>query len=118
MIHYLVVSICYKLLEANLLNRIIISQYNAFKKTRFVTDDLSYKKIASQSSTEFGPNSMYHASYAVDKITTTCMRTRDIGLNSDEKMIWWRVDLGGVYNIYRINILFKNYLHYGLLHLL
>uniref|UniRef100_A0A8W8NPB9 EGF-like domain-containing protein n=1 Tax=Magallana gigas TaxID=29159 RepID=A0A8W8NPB9_MAGGI len=24
-------------------------------------------------------------------------------------MVWWKVDLGGVYNIYSINILFKNY---------
>lgn len=89
-------------------------------KIRFnfsVADDLSYSKTASQSSTETGPYNRYHASNAVDNITTTCMRTQDIGFNSMRKMIWWRVDLGGVYNIYRINILFKNYVHYGLLHL-
>ncbi|XP_052717486.1 uncharacterized protein LOC128189775 isoform X1 [Crassostrea angulata] len=39
------------------------------------------------------------------------MRTIVIGtgLSTPDKTVWWKVDLGGVYNIYRINILFKNY---------
>lgn len=42
------------------------------------------------------------------------MRTIVIGITSDDKMVWWKVDLGGVYNIYSINILFKNYDGYGM----
>lgn len=37
------------------------------------------------------------------------MRTRPIGRNSPDKTVWWKGDLGGVYNIYNINILFNNY---------
>lgn len=37
------------------------------------------------------------------------MRTKDIGPFSDDKTVWWKVDLGEVYNIYSINILFKHY---------
>ena len=38
------------------------------------------------------------------------MRTAEmIGKTQQEKTVWWRVDLGGVYNIYSVNILFKNY---------
>nr|XP_034321740.1 multiple epidermal growth factor-like domains protein 11 [Crassostrea gigas] len=37
------------------------------------------------------------------------MRTREIGRNSPHKTMWWKVDLGGLYNIYSINIIFKNY---------
>lgn len=82
----------------------------------FVTDDLSYKKIASQSGTEIGPSSIYFASNAIDNNTKTCMRTRDIGQSSIDKSVWWRVDLGRVYNIYRISIMLKNYKYSGLLH--
>ncbi|XP_078329598.1 uncharacterized protein LOC111116561 [Crassostrea virginica] len=39
----------------------------------------------------------------------TCMRTDTIGGNSPYLAVWWKVDLGGVYNIYSVNILFKNY---------
>lgn len=57
----------------------------------------------------------YDARYAVDGNTATCMRTKDIGVNSPEKTVWWKVDLGGVYNIYSINILFKYYyVDYGM----
>lgn len=52
---------------------------------------------------------MYAASLAVDRDATTCMRTDSIGLNSLYKTVLWKVDLGGVYSIYSINILFKNY---------
>lgn len=37
------------------------------------------------------------------------MRTQDIGGNTPYKTVWWKVDLGGVFSIYRINILFKDY---------
>lgn len=37
------------------------------------------------------------------------MRTVEIGANSPQKSVWWKVDLGGVYNIHSINILFKKY---------
>lgn len=59
---------------------------------------------------------MYEASNAVDGNTATCMRTIVIGtgLSTPDKTVWWKVDLGGVYNIYRINILFKNYDGYGM----
>lgn len=52
---------------------------------------------------------MYGAGNAVDRNTTTCMRTKEIGRNSVDKKMWWKVDFGGVYSIYRISILFKNY---------
>lgn len=42
------------------------------------------------------------------------MKTQDIGRNSKYKTVWWRVDLGGVYNVYNINILFKSYDGYGI----
>lgn len=70
-------------------------------------DDLSFKKVASQSTTWF--ISKYYASNAVDRNTETCMRTYDIGGLSMYKTVWWKVDLGGEYTIYSINILFKNY---------
>lgn len=56
---------------------------------------------------------MYVASNAVDRNTATCMRTKGIGRNSDDKTVWWKVDLGAVYNIYSISILFKHYDGYG-----
>ena len=73
----------------------------------FFKDNLSYKKGASQSKTY--PGTKYDAENAVDGNTETCMRTEAIGPNSPFQTVWWRVDLGGVYNIYSVNILFKNY---------
>lgn len=73
----------------------------------FLLDDLSYSKIATQSTTAEGDFS--NANNAVDRNTKTCMRTLDIGTRSVQKTVWWKVDLGGVYNIYSINILFLNY---------
>ncbi|XP_078330683.1 uncharacterized protein LOC144624655 [Crassostrea virginica] len=32
-----------------------------------------------------------------------------MGLASPDQTVWWKVDLGGVYNIYSVNILFQNY---------
>lgn len=73
-------------------------------------DDISYNKIATQSHT----NNNNDASKAVDGNTATCMQTKAIGSNSPEKTVWWKVDLGGIYSIYSISILFKNYDGYGL----
>lgn len=42
------------------------------------------------------------------------MRTNNIGLTSPDKTVWWKVDLGGVYSIYSINLLFKSYDGYGM----
>ena len=77
-------------------------------------DDLSYNKDASQSHTAPGPG--YGAENAVDGNPATCIRSNIIGPNSPDKTVWWKVDLGGVYNIYSINILFKNYDGYGMNH--
>ena len=82
--------------------------YSPFK------DDLSYNKDASQSHTASGIG--YGAEKAVDGNTATCTRTHEIGPNSPFKTVWWKVDLGGVYNIYSVNILFKNYNGYGMIH--
>lgn len=71
------------------------------------SDDLSYNKSATQSHTFKG--TIYEAGRAVDRNTTTCMRTLEIGTTSYYKTVWWKVDLGGVYSIYSINILFRNY---------
>ena len=50
----------------------------------------------------------------MDRNITTCMRTELIGTTSKEKTVWWMVDLGGVNNIYSVNILFKNYDGHGM----
>ncbi|XP_078330772.1 uncharacterized protein LOC144624723 [Crassostrea virginica] len=74
--------------------------------------DLSVNKVAVQSTTATPPindPSRYTAGNAVDRDITTCMRTKPIGPTSPDKTVWWKVDLGGVYNIYSVNILFKNY---------
>lgn len=75
-------------------------------------DDLSYKKIASQLHTF--PGTRYDAGNAVDRNTTTCMRTIDIGPSSPYLTVWWKVDLGGIYNIHSIAILFRNYDGWGI----
>lgn len=57
---------------------------------------------------------MYKAYSAVDRVRETCTRTYEIGPGSPHKTVWWKVDLGGVFNIYNINIQFKNYDGHGL----
>ena len=81
----------------------------------FFKDDLSFMKDASQSHTH--PGNGYGAESAVDGNTTTCTRTYDIGSHGRYSTVWWKVDLGGVYNIYSVNILFKNYIGYGIYYL-
>lgn len=77
-------------------------------------ENLSLKKNASQSPIITpDPLNQYRASNAVDGNTGTCMRTNDIGTAALHKATWWKVDLGGVYNIYDINVLFKNYDNLG-----
>lgn len=70
------------------------------------------KKNATQS--PLYPGTSYDASNAVDRNVGTCMRTEGIGLKSVYHSAWWKVDLGGIYNIYNVNILFKNYEGYGI----
>nr|XP_022306123.1 uncharacterized protein LOC111112691 [Crassostrea virginica] len=75
----------------------------------FAYDDLSKDKVATQSTTAVSSTDDFIASKAVDRDITTCIRADVIGTTSTEKNVWWKVDIGGVYNIYSINILFKNY---------
>ena len=77
---------------------------------------MSRNKVAFQSTTyPHGTNdpNTYVAGNAVDRDITTCMRTDVLGGNSPYQTVSWTVDLGGLYNIYSVNILFKNYLGYG-----
>lgn len=46
------------------------------------------------------------ASNAVNGNTATCTRTKDIGPTCQDQTVWWKMDLGWVYNI---NFQFKNY---------
>lgn len=75
----------------------------------FWKDDLSDHKTATQSTTSHGGEMLYGAGNAVDRNTLTCMRTTEIGTRSPYKTMWWKVDLGGLYSIYNINIIFRNY---------
>lgn len=51
---------------------------------------------------------------AVDENPATCAKTDAIGKTSPRSNVWWKVDLGRIYNIYSISILFKNYPNYGM----
>lgn len=44
------------------------------------------------------------------------MRTDAIGTGASATydFMWWKVDLGGIYNIYSIDILFKDYTSPGM----
>lgn len=77
----------------------------------FTIDDLSYNKAATQTHTF--PGNFYDANNAVDRVVATCMRTEDIGLSSPYNNVKWMVDLGRVFNIYSITIVFKHYDTYG-----
>lgn len=79
-----------------------------------LTDDLSYKKNATQSHTSFAGWIFYYARYAIDRNAGSCMRAEDIGHNSLTKTVWWKVDLGRMYSIYSVDILFKNYTGYSM----
>ena len=75
---------------------------------------MSENKRATQSTTVLSSTGDFIASKAVDRDITTCMRTNPIGTTSPKTM-WWKVDLGGVYSIYSVNIKFKNYKEYGII---
>lgn len=54
------------------------------------------------------------AGKAVDGNMSTCMRTDDIGITTTyDSKTWWYVDLGGIYNVYNIRIVFKDYPGYS-----
>lgn len=74
------------------------------------TDNLSYNKLATQSQTYQLSSG---ASSAVDENTATCTKQMAIGLNSPDKTVLWKVDLGDVYPIYSVSILFKTYDGHG-----
>lgn len=84
-----------------------------FKLLGFFSDDLSFLKDATQSHKDEGHTSQ-DANNAVDRNSSTCTKTKDIGGNSKRPTVSWKVDLGAVYNVYSITILFKNYDIYGL----
>uniref|UniRef100_A0A8W8NS62 Fucolectin tachylectin-4 pentraxin-1 domain-containing protein n=1 Tax=Magallana gigas TaxID=29159 RepID=A0A8W8NS62_MAGGI len=75
-------------------------------------DNLSYNKVATQSRT-FPGSAYYAANNAVDGNKATCMRANEVGMTALDKTVWWKVDLGGLRNIYSISILFKSYNGYG-----
>lgn len=80
----------------------------------FWKDDLSYGKKAIQTDRFKGyPVPVFSAQNALDRNVTTCTRTAIIGNTSPDKNVSWQVDLGGVYNIYSIAILFKEYEGHG-----
>ena len=79
----------------------------------YFTDDLSYQKYTTQSTTYTGPYNSSKADNAVDRDLTTCTRTKAIGVTSQDKRVTWQVDLGDVYSIYSINIVFRNYDGFG-----
>lgn len=81
----------------------------------YYTDDLSYNKVAIQSPIYPSSNTFYIARNAVDRNPSTCMRTEQIGRRSPYKTMWWKVDLGRMYSINSIQILFKNYDGFGML---
>ena len=88
-----------------------------FHLSHVLADDLSKNKVAEQSSNAIPPTkdpSRFVAGNAVDRNVTTCMRTEMIGPSSPYKTVWWKVDLGGAYNIYSVNILFLNYDGHGI----
>lgn len=78
-----------------------------FEQLLCLLDNLSYNKVATQSHSY--ADSGYEASNAVDGNPATCMRTLEIGHTSPQKTVWWMVDLGGIYTINSINILFRIY---------
>lgn len=68
---------------------------------------MANNKQATQSTTHTTLNS--DAKYAVDGNTSTCTRTYEIGPQSPDKTVWWKVDMGESFRIFSINIIFKNY---------
>ena len=95
---------------------ILFSMYSLTKHDFFISsDDISYQHYAVQYPLYGGHAEFYKATNALDRNISTCTRNEGFGLSSQHKSVWWRVDLGGVYNIYSVNILFKHYEGYGIL---
>lgn len=99
-------------LKVNIFN-VIGDNFQLFLNIHYITDDLSYNKLATQSPIYPSSHTLYFARNAVDRNSSTCMRTDLIGRHSHYKKMWWKVDLGGIHNIYSIDILFKTYDSYG-----
>ncbi|XP_061170708.1 receptor-type tyrosine-protein phosphatase epsilon-like [Saccostrea echinata] len=74
--------------------------------------DLSREKATSQTLTWPCPHreckDQYISKNAVDRDKDTCTRQSVIGGRSEDKTGRWKVDLGAIYSIYSINILFKD----------
>ncbi|XP_056003695.1 uncharacterized protein LOC130049752 [Ostrea edulis] len=74
------------------------------------TDDLSKGQYTEQSKTRpCVPTSDCAANNAVDRNVGSCVRTEAFGINSQDKTMWWFVNLGNIYSIYSVRILFKDY---------
>ena len=78
---------------------------------------MSKNKVATQYATIPNDPEEYRPGNAVDRKMNTCMRTQEIGSTSLEQTTWWKVDLGGVYSIYSVNIQFQNYKDAGTFYL-
>lgn len=79
----------------------------------FSSDDLSYGKEATHWRIYNSRYDSFLASNAVDRKTSTCTRTYEIGKGGYLKTTWWKVDLGEVKSIYSVQIDFKKYKGYG-----
>lgn len=110
---YLFLTVRTKNIPNHFFSYLLVSKHsNLWKILLFpFLDDLSYNNIATQSPI-YRRISEYEANNALDRNITTCMRTQAIGLSSTDNSMWWKVDLGGFYNVYRITIMFKNYEEY------
>lgn len=78
-------------------------------KCIFAYDDLSYGKEATHWRIYNSWSDGYLASNAIDRNTSTCTRTYEIGKGGFLKTTWWKVDLGKVKSIYSVQIDFKKY---------
>lgn len=79
----------------------------------FTSDDLSYGKEATHWRIYNSWYDDYLASNAIDRNTSTCTRTYEIGKGGSLKTTWWKVDLGKVKSIYSVQIDFKKYEGFG-----
>lgn len=84
-----------------------------FQYILYDSDDLSSGKKAEHWDDYSSFHEIYRANNALDRNTSTCTRTLEIGKTSPRKTAWCIVDLGIVYNIHSVDIYFKNYDNYG-----
>lgn len=68
---------------------------------------MSVNKTAQQYKT-YGGCLTCVADEAVDRDMQTCAQMDVIGISSPDKTTWWRVDLGGIYNVFNIKIQFRD----------